>query len=56
MPGDRLRQRTRWGLFTRHSGTYETGLSSVGSLGLALNLNRVSDNDYWRDFNGAACR
>ena len=52
MPGDRLRQRTRWGLFTRHSGTYETGLSSVGSLGLALNLNRVSDNDYWRDFNG----
>jgi hypothetical protein len=31
MPGDRLRQRTRWGLFTRHSGTYETGLSSVGS-------------------------
>src|SRR5438093_1277367 len=27
-----------------------TGLDAIGNLGLNLNLNRVSDNDYWRDF------
>lgn len=50
MPSDRLRQRRRWSLFTQHSGTYDTGLAGVGPVGLRLNLNRVSDNDYWRDF------
>ena len=53
MPGDRLRQSTRWGLFTRHSGSYDTGLSPIGSLGLSLNLNRVSDDNYWRDFSNS---
>ena len=50
MPGDRLRQRNRWGLFTRHNGTYDTGIGVLGALGVGLNINRVSDNDYWRDF------
>lgn len=50
MPADRLRQRTRWGLFTRHAGSYDTGLERVGRVGVALNINRVSDDDYWRDF------
>ena len=50
MPGDRLRQRNRWGLFTRHNGRYDTGIDALGTLGVGLNINRVSDNDYWRDF------
>ncbi|HMN21683.1 MAG TPA: LPS-assembly protein LptD [Ottowia sp.] len=50
MPDDRLRQRTRWSLFARHNGSHDTGFDAIGALGLGLNLNRVSDNDYWRDF------
>jgi LPS-assembly protein len=50
MPGDQLRNRDRWGGSYQHSGAIDTGLSSVGGLGLNLNLNRVSDDDYWRDF------
>lgn len=47
MPGDRLRHRDRWGLFARHNGTLDSG---IGPLGLGLNLNRVSDDNHWRDF------
>ncbi|WP_240480726.1 LPS-assembly protein LptD, partial [Curvibacter sp. PAE-UM] len=50
MPGDLLRQRDRWGGSYQHTGVIDTGSSSVGGLGLNLNLNRVSDDDYWRDF------
>ncbi len=50
MPSDRLRKRSRWGLSTSHSGTQDTGIFKIGSLGVNLSLNRVSDNDYWRDF------
>jgi LPS-assembly protein len=33
----------------------QTGSPALGNLGLSLNLNRVSDDDYWRDFpNGTA--
>ena len=49
-PSDRLRQRDRWSYSAQHTGILNTGLSSIGNLGLNLNLNRVSDNDYWRDF------
>ena len=51
MLDDRLRRRNRWGMFARHNGSHDTGVESIGAVGLALNLNRVSDNDYWRDFN-----
>lgn len=44
MPSDRLRGRDRWGLSTQHQATLAAGT------GLSLNLNRVSDADYWRDF------
>ncbi|WP_284336288.1 LPS-assembly protein LptD [Comamonas sp. NoAH] len=48
MPDDRLRDRDRWGYNWRHA----TSLSSpIGNLGLNWNLKRVSDNNYWRDFN-----
>lgn len=50
MPGDLLRERDRWGGSYQHTGVIDTGISSVGGLGLNLNLNRVSDDDYWRDF------
>jgi LPS-assembly protein len=50
MPSDRLRSRSRWGLNTSHSGTLNTGLPAVGNVNVSLGLNRVSDDDYWRDF------
>ncbi|WP_448255303.1 LPS-assembly protein LptD [Ottowia oryzae] len=50
MPNDRLRGRDRWGYFIRHNGLYSTGVDAIGGVGFGLNLNRVSDNDHWRDF------
>jgi LPS-assembly protein len=51
MPSDRLRNGdSRWGIATLHSGTINTGISSIGTLGLSLNVNRVSDDNYWKDF------
>ncbi|WP_092007969.1 LPS-assembly protein LptD [Polaromonas sp. OV174] len=50
LPGDKLRGRDRWSYALQHAGVIDTGLPSVGALGLNLNLNKVSDNDYWRDF------
>jgi LPS-assembly protein len=51
LPGDRLRDRTRWSYALQHTGTIAT---AAGALGLQVNLNRVSDNDYWRDFSRAS--
>lgn len=48
MPGDRLRDRDRWGYAITHDGIIHNGVTSP--LGLNLNLNRVSDDNYWRDF------
>jgi len=50
MPSDKLRNALRWGLTSQHNGGIETGIDSVGRIGLGLTLNRVSDNNYWRDF------
>ncbi|MEJ7930308.1 LPS-assembly protein LptD [Ramlibacter sp. AN1015] len=47
MPQDRLRDRDRWAYSVQHSQQFAPGTSY---LGLNLNLNRVSDDDYWRDF------
>ena len=44
MPWDRLREQTRWGLAAAHSQNLP------GGLGLSLNINRVSDDNYWKDF------
>lgn len=48
MPHDRLRDRDRWGLATEH--TQEADLPALGPSTMLLRLNRVSDDDYWRDF------
>ena len=50
MPHDPLRQSMRWGLMTQHNGSIDTGIEGVGRIGTGLSINRVSDNDYWRDF------
>ena len=50
MPSDSLRQQSRWGLSTQHNGSIDTGLDTVGRVGVGLTLNRVSDDNYWRDF------
>ena len=49
MPNDRLRDRDRWGYALQHDAAVGAGLPA-GPLGLNLNLNRVSDDNYWRDF------
>ena len=51
MPSDQLRQRARWNFTGQHQGTID---SRVGALGLNINVNRVSDDNYWRDFGRAA--
>ena len=55
MPNDQLRSTDRWGYSLQHGHNVSTDglLASMGlhsSLGLRLNLNRVSDDNYWRDF------
>jgi LPS-assembly protein len=51
LPNDRERNNdTRWSYALQHAQNIQTGLDAVGNLGLNLNLNRVSDDDYWRDF------
>lgn len=50
MPSDKLRTSDRWGWASQHSGSIDTGVPAVGSLGFGLTLTRVSDDNYWRDF------
>jgi LPS-assembly protein len=51
MPSDRLRDRMRWSFSGQHQGAFQT---PIGGLGLNLNVNRVSDDNYWRDFGRAS--
>lgn len=50
MPSDALSERARWAWSSQHNASLDTGLAGVGRVGLGLNLNRVSDDNYWRDF------
>lgn len=50
LPNDTLREQSRWAYSYQHTGSFNSGLSRVGNVGLSLNLNRVSDDNYWRDF------
>lgn len=54
MPTDSLRDRERWSYHLKHDGVLHTPVAGVGALGLNLNLNRVSDDNYWRDFSRAS--
>ncbi len=54
LPNDRLRNGDRWGMAFTHQGVVNTGLAEVGNVAVSANLNRVSDDNYWRDFTGAS--
>jgi len=49
LPNDKLRDRDRWGFSAQHSQRGLT-LPGLGRSTLLVNLNRVSDDNYWRDF------
>jgi LPS-assembly protein len=49
MPSDRLRNQDRWSSSLRHQHRF-SGSNRLGPIGLRLDLNQVSDDDYWRDF------
>ena len=48
MPNDRLRERDRWAWRARQGALLDAPL--LGPLVLGLNIQRVSDDNYWRDF------
>ena len=50
MGGDALRNSDRWSFGTQYRGTHNTGIAAIGNVSVGLNLNRVSDDNYWRDF------
>ncbi|MDD2810455.1 LPS-assembly protein LptD [Rhodoferax sp.] len=52
MPSDKLRNSNRWGLNLNHQARLQSPWTAGPAL-LALNLNRVSDDNYWRDFTRA---
>ena len=52
-PDDQLRHISRWAYAVKHDGVFATG---VGALGLHMDLNRVSDDNYWRDFSRTSSR
>ena len=47
MPNDKLTDTDRWGVSLMHQGLVAT---PVGNIELSTNVNRVSDDNYWRDF------
>ena len=50
MPADALRNADRWSLNTSTQGRVDTGVAAIGNVGVNLSLNRVSDDNYWKDF------
>ena len=50
MPSDVLSNSDRWGLSWLHNQSINTGISQLNDVALAVNINRVSDNNYWKDF------
>ncbi|MDD2924918.1 LPS-assembly protein LptD [Rhodoferax sp.] len=49
MPADQLRETNRWGLNFSHQARLQSSWTDNGAA-LNLSLNRVSDDNYWRDF------
>jgi len=53
MPSDKLRDSNRWGLTYAHQATLKSpwiDRLTDGTAALKINLNRVSDDNYWSDF------
>ncbi len=51
MPTDKLRNADRWGASVTHTGSVD---SPIGGVTVATNINRVSDDNYWRDFTNSS--
>jgi len=52
MPNDRLRDgEDRWGIWTQHQQTFDAKSLGLDFLSGSLSINRVSDDNYWSDFN-----
>lgn len=49
LPDDRQRNRDRWGYAVQHDQLVPLA-GQLGGVALNLNVNRVSDDNYWRDF------
>jgi LPS-assembly protein len=49
LPNDRLRDRDRWGIAALHTQP-NVVLPGLGPSSLSVAINRVSDDNYWRDF------
>ena len=49
MASDRLRDRDRWSASIQHVQGLD-GIAGSSPIGLRANINRVSDDNYWRDF------
>jgi LPS-assembly protein len=49
LPNDRLRNQDRWGFSAQHTQS-SLRIPVLGPTSLNLNLNRVSDDNYWQDF------
>lgn len=50
MPSDQLRDMDRWAYSFQHGQSLIPSLGGGSALGLRVNLNKVSDDNYWRDF------
>ena len=50
LPSDLLRNSDRWALVLHHEQTKATNSELLGTVNLALDVKRVSDDNYWRDF------
>ena len=50
LPSDLLRNSDRWALVLHHEQTKVTNSELLGTVNLALDVKRVSDDNYWRDF------
>lgn len=51
MPEDKLRGTSRWAYSLQHNGVAADSLFGMGSpVDVGINANRVSDDNYWRDF------
>jgi len=50
MPYDRLTGTERWGVWGRHQQTFDAKYFGLDSFNGSININRVSDDNYWKDF------
>ena len=50
MPNDALRESDRWSVASVYNGVIHTRWPALGPLDLSVNINRVSDDNHWKDF------